>query len=143
MRIADIMTRDVTVARPETTLREAAREMADIDAGSLPVCDGRRLLGIVTDRDIVVRGIANDRPPSTTAVRDVMSEKVFYCFENDDVEDAAQLMAEHQVRRIPVLNREKRLVGMLSLADLGMSGAAEAKRALQGVSQPTDAPRQM
>jgi CBS domain-containing protein len=93
--------------------------------------------GWLTDRDIVVRAIAEDRSPGNTTVREVMSEGVCYCFEDDDVGQAAQVMAKHQVRRLPVLNRNKRLVGVVALADLGHTGETAAQRALKGISEPT------
>jgi CBS domain-containing protein len=92
-------------------------------------------------RDILVRTVAENRSAGNTAVREVMSERVRYCFDNDDVEDTAKLMAEHQVRRVPVVNRSKRLVGMIALADLGRSGISAAMKALGSVSEPTDQPR--
>jgi CBS domain-containing protein len=109
--------------------------------GALPVGENDRLVGMVTDRDIVVRAVAENRAAGNTAVREVMSERVYYCFDNDDVEDAAKVMAEHQVRRVPVVNRDKRLVGMIALADLGRSGVSAAMKALGGVSEPTEQPR--
>jgi CBS domain-containing protein len=99
------------------------------------------LIGMVTDRDIVVRSVAENRPPGNTAVREVMSEHVYYCYEDDDIEQAAQIMAEHQVRRLPVLNRNKRLVGIVALADLARVPTEAAHQALQGVSEPSDRPR--
>ena len=136
MRIADIMTRDVTVARPETTLREAAQEMARIDAGSLPVCDGRRLLGIVTDRDIVVRGLAKGLG-ADSSITQVMTEGVEYCFDDDDLVEVSDKMASSQIRRIPVVDRDKNLVGIVSLGDVAREARpAEAGDVLEEVSQP-------
>ena len=96
---------------------------------------------MVTDRDIVMRAVAEERSPGNISVREVMSETVCYCFEDDDVAQAAQIMAEHQVRRLPVLNRDKRLVGIIALADLGRAGAGTAREALAGISEPMDQPR--
>jgi CBS domain-containing protein len=115
--------------------------MRDENIGALPVGENDHLIGMVTDRDIVVRAVTQDSPPGNMAVRDVMSEHVYYCFEDDDVDRAAQVMAEHQVRRLPVLNRDKRLVGIVALADLGRSGGDTAKKALEGVSEPSDQER--
>ena len=115
--------------------------MKDEDIGALPVGEYDRLIGMVTDRDITMRAVAEDRLPSSTSVRDVMSEKIYYCFEDDDIEDAAQCMAENQVRRLPILNRDKRLTGIVSLADIAQSGEECEKRALEGVSEPSSEAR--
>jgi CBS domain-containing protein len=141
MQVQEIMTRGAEIVDPNTTIRDAARLMRADNVGALPVGENDRLIGMVTDRDIVIRAVAEDRPAGSTIVRDAMSEHVYYCFEDDDVEKAAQLMAEHQVRRLPVLNRDKRLTGVVALADLGRAGTAAAKRALEGVSEATDQPR--
>jgi CBS domain-containing protein len=109
--------------------------------GALPVGENDRLIGMITDRDITMRAVAEERSPGNTSVRDVMSEKIFYCFEDDDLEKAAKIMAEHQVRRLPVLNYNKRLVGVLALADLGRANPHAAEDALAGISQSTDKPR--
>ena len=136
MTISDIMTRDVQVVRAETTIREAAETMARIDAGSLPVCDGDRLLGMVTDRDIVVRGIAKGLSGSDTVSR-VMTEGVEYCFDDDELTDVEDKMATSQIRRIAVVNRDKKLVGILSLGDVAREARpAEAGDVLEEVSQP-------
>jgi CBS domain-containing protein len=141
MQIQEIMTRNVELTDPNVTVRDVARKMRADNIGALPVGENDRLVGIVTDRDILVRAVAEDRAPGNTTVREVMSEKVYYCFEDDDAERAAQIMADHQVRRLPVLNRDKRLVGIVALADLGRSETDVATRALKGVSEPTDQPR--
>ena len=141
MQVQEIMTRGVEVIDPNTTIRDAARKMRADNIGALPVGENDRLIGMVTDRDIVVRAVAENRPAGNTAVREVMSERIYYCFEDDDVGDAAETMAEHQVRRLPVLNRDKRLVGVVALADLGRGDTEAAKMALEGVSERTDQPR--
>jgi CBS domain-containing protein len=136
MKISDMMTRDVEVVRPEATLREAAELMARIDVGSLPVCDGKRLHGIVTDRDIIVRGIAKGLAVDT-GVTQVMTEGVEYCFEDDDLTEVCDKMATSQIRRIPVVDRDKNLVGIVSLGDLArQSPPAKAGDVLEEVSQP-------
>ena len=136
MKISDMMTRDVEVARPETTLRDAADTMARIDAGSLPVCDGRRLQGIITDRDIVVRALAKGLGPDTS-VAQVMTSDVEYCFDDDDLTEVCDKMATSQIRRIPVVNRDKELVGIVSLGDLArQSPPSKAGDVLEEVSQP-------
>jgi CBS domain-containing protein len=144
MNISEIMTRDPELIDPNASIRDAAQRMRSENVGALPVGENDRLIGMVTDRDIVVRGVAEERMAGTTSVRDVMSEKIFYCFDDNDLEAAAQCMAEHQVRRLPVLNRDKRLVGIVSLADIARAGDEQAeKTALEGVSEPSDEPRWM
>src|SRR5437868_13879368 len=112
MLIKDIMTRHVECVSPENTVQDAARKMRDLDVGPLPVCDNDRLAGLLTDRDITVRATAEGKIPARTKVRDVMTPEVVYCFEDDDVAEAARLMDEKQIRRLLVLNRDKRLVGI-------------------------------
>jgi len=124
MRIRDIMTRGVECVRPVDTLQQAARKMRDLDVGPMPVCgDDDRLAGMITDRDITIRATAEGLDPTEARVRDVMTEGVFYCFEDQDVRDAARTMEEQQVRRLVVLNRDKRLVGILSLGDVATETA--------------------
>ncbi len=136
MRISECMTKDVRVADPEQTIQAAARMMAQLDAGVLPVGDDDRLVGMITDRDIAVRGIAEGKGPDAK-VRDVMSSEVKYCFEDEKVDDVLRNMGDIQLRRLPVLNREKRLVGIVSIGDLATNGEkARAGEALGGISQP-------
>jgi CBS domain-containing protein len=135
MKVSDIMTRDVHLASPSQKLREAASEMEKCDVGVLPVGENDRLVGMITDRDIAVRGISHGLGPDAS-VRDVMSRDVRYCFEGDDLEDIAQNMADEQIRRLPVLNRDKRLVGIISLCDIAISQEIQAGGvALSGISQ--------
>lgn len=130
------MTRDVEIANPEQSIREVAQMMGRLDAGVMPVGDNDRLVGMITDRDIAVRGVAHGKGPDAK-VRDVMSREVKYCFDDDDVEDVLDNMGDLRVRRLPVLNRDKRLVGIVSLGDLARNGeVAEAGEALSGISQP-------
>jgi CBS domain-containing protein len=138
MQVNQVMSRQVRLASPTDTLQHAARMMAELDAGALPVGDNDRLVGMVTDRDIAIRGDAEGCDPTKTTVRQVMSgDTVKYCFEDDDVEKVAQNMAELKVRRLPVVNREKRLVGIVSLGDLSRHAHPNASgEALRGVSQP-------
>jgi CBS domain-containing protein len=117
MKVSECMTRDVEIANPDMSLREAARLMADCDAGVLPVGENDRLVGMLTDRDIAIRGVANGKGPDAK-IRDVMSGDVCWCYEDEDVDDALQQLAEEQIRRMPVLSREKRLVGIISIGDL-------------------------
>jgi CBS domain-containing protein len=120
MRVSDAMTADVRIAAPNQSIQDAAQMMAEIDAGVLPVGDNDRLVGVITDRDIAVRAVAKGLPPSVK-VRDVMSHEVMYCFDDEDIDDVAQNMADIKVRRLPVLNRSKRLVGIVSLGDIAMA----------------------
>jgi CBS domain-containing protein len=138
MQLRDVMTRKVTVVPPEATVQDAARKMEQLDIGPLPVCDGERLVGMITDRDIIVRAVAQRRDPATTAVHEVMTPEVAYCFEDQDVAEARRLMAERQLRRLPVLNRNKWLVGIVALGDLAVDtgdpqGVGET---LKAVSEP-------
>jgi len=136
MKIVDVMSRNVQLINSHETLRNAAVLMKKIDAGILPVADGERLVGMITDRDIVVRGLGEGKGPDAE-VRDVMTHEVKYCFDDEDVAEVANNMAELQVRRLPVMDREKRLVGIVSLADLATEGSlAKTARALHGISQP-------
>jgi CBS domain-containing protein len=136
MRVAEVMTRDVRLIEPNQTIRDAARLMAEMDAGIVPVREGDRLVGMITDRDIAVRAVAQGRGPDT-AVREVMTDEVKYCYEDDDTNDVARNMADIQVRRLPVLTREKRLVGIISLGDMAVSDeAGKAGEAVAGISQP-------
>ena len=136
MKVNEAMTRDVRVASPDETIRQAAEAMATLDAGVLPVGENDHLIGMITDRDIAIRGIAQGKGP-TAKVRDVMTEDVKYCFDDQEVEEVTRNMADIQIRRLPVLNREKRLVGILSLGDIAISPASkEAGDALRGISRP-------
>jgi CBS domain-containing protein len=138
MRVRDVMTHGAECVAPSASLQEAARKMKNLDVGPLPVCEGDRLVGMITDRDITVRGTAEGCDPRTTRVRDVLTPDVVYCFENQDVKDAARLMAENQVRRLVVLNEAKRLVGIVSLGDLALESgdAGLSARTLEDVSLP-------
>ena len=136
MRIAEVMTRDVRIASPDETLRQAASMMAAIDAGVLPVGDNGRLVGMITDRDIAIRGVGKGLGPDS-AIREVMSKDVKYCFEDDDLEEVSRNMGDIQVRRLPVLDHDKKLVGIVSLGDLAMEQGAVAGRALSEISEPS------
>jgi len=141
MQVKDVMTRGAECIRPDDNLQQAARRMKDLDVGPLPVCDHDKLVGMLTDRDIVVRAIAEGRDPATTRVRDVMSPGICACFEDDDVGEAAKLMREKQIRRLVVLNRDRRLAGIVSLGDLATETHDESLtgRTLEHVSQPAGA----
>lgn len=136
MRVSEVMTRDVRLIEPNQTIRDAARLMAEMDAGIMPVREGDRLVGMITDRDIAVRAVAEGKGPDT-AVREVMTDDVKYCFEDDDTDAVARNMADIQVRRLPVLNRDKRLVGIISLGDMAVTdGSGRVADAVAGISQP-------
>jgi CBS domain-containing protein len=136
MKIGNIMQRDVKIISPDETVREAAAAMKKLDVGALPIGEHDKLVGMITDRDIAIRGIAEGKGPDTK-VRAVMSHEVKYCFEDEDVDHVAENMAELQIRRLPVLNRDKRLVGIVSLGDLATQGSLpKTARALHGISQP-------
>jgi uncharacterized protein (DUF2267 family)/CBS domain-containing protein len=136
MRVSDAMTRDVHLARPDQTIQDAARLMLEIDAGVLPVGENDRLVGMITDRDIAVRAVAEGKSPATK-VREVMSADVKYCFDDEDTEHVARNMGEQQVRRLPVVDRDKRLVGILALGDLAISQRPQpVGEALQDISRP-------
>jgi CBS domain-containing protein len=137
MQLKDVMTTKVQLTDPTTKIREAAVSMRDGDFGLLPVGANDRLVGTITDRDITVRAVAEGKDPNTTAVSDVMSEGIHYCFEDQEVEEAARLMSKAQVRRLPVLNRDKRLVGIVALGDLAIEARSggPASEALSGVSK--------
>jgi CBS domain-containing protein len=134
MKVSEAMTRDVRVANPEETVQQAARMMADLDAGALPVGDNDHLVGMITDRDIAIRGVAKGKGPKAK-VKDVMTQDVKYCFEDQDVEEVTNNMGDIQVRRLPVVNREKRLVGILSLGDIASRRQQAAAEALSGISR--------
>jgi len=139
MQVKDIMTPKPECVRPDDTLQDAARRMRDLDVGPLPVCgDDDRLAGMITDRDITVRAVAEGKDPRTTRVREVMTEEIIYCFEDQDVQEAARTMQERQVRRLLVMNRDKRLVGIVSLGDLATESGDTRKsgEVLQDVSEP-------
>lgn len=135
-RIADIMSTDVTTIQPQESLRRAAQCMQELDVGALPVCDGKQLLGMLTDRDIVVRGIASGLDADQACVSDIMSTDVDTCSPEQDSDEAKRLMGERQVRRLPVVDAEQRLVGILSLADLALRERGDLDRAVREISQP-------
>jgi len=136
MRVSDAMSRDVRIANPNQRISEAARTMTEIDAGVLPVGEDDRLVGMITDRDIAVRAVAGGKGPDTP-VREVMTTEVKYCFEDEDLVHVSKNMAELQLRRLPVVNRDKRLVGILALADIAATeGSRVSGRAIEGITRP-------
>lgn len=135
MRVSEAMSRDVRLANPGQSIRDVAKIMADIDAGSVPVSENDRLVGMITDRDIAIRAVAAGKGPDTP-VREVMSREVKYCFDDEDLDHVAQNMGDIRVRRLPVVNREKRLVGIVSLGDVATKESEVAGKAVQEISQP-------
>ena len=134
MKIRDVMTRDAKLTNPNDTLQHAARMMKECDCGVLPVAEGDRLVGMITDRDIAVRCIAAGKGPDTR-VREAMTQEVKYCFEDEDADHVAENMAEIQVRRLPVMTHDKRLVGIVSIGDLARK-EPERGMALHGIARP-------
>jgi len=139
MKIREVMTRAVESVRPDQTLQEAAAKMKSLDVGPMPVTEGDRLVGMLTDRDIVVRAVADGRDARTTKVRDAMTSDVVCCKEDDDVEDAATKMKDRQIRRIVVVDAQQRLAGIVSLADIAVNTSDEkmSGRIVEEVSKPS------
>jgi CBS domain-containing protein len=137
MEVRKVMTRDVKIASPDDTLQRAAQLMSEGDFGILPVGENDRLVGMLSDRDIVVRAVAKGKAPNQCYVRDVMSHDIKYIYEDESLEDAARNMSLLQVRRLPVLNGDKRLIGIVSLGDLALKSTKPAAGALKEVSQHT------
>lgn len=136
-RIAEVMTRGVRTMTPNESVIQAAQAMEELDVGAIPVCDGTRLVGMVTDRDLVVRGIAQARVPQATPLHEVMSHDVCSCYEDEPVEAVVERMREEQIRRVPVLDRDERVVGIVSLGDIAVKESdVVAGRALEEISEP-------
>ena len=138
MKVQDLMTSDVSCCQSGDSIQEAARVMQSLNVGSVPVCDNKKVVGIITDRDIAVQAVANGRPP-TTAVTDCMSKKIVSCTPDTDAHEAADLMSQHQIRRLPVVSTTGELVGICSIGDLATIDihVNEAGNALSKISQPT------
>ena len=137
-KLTDLMSRDVKVISPDTSIRDAANEMREGDFGMLPVGENDRMIGAITDRDIAIRAIAAGKDGSTK-VRDVMSEGIFWVYEDQSIDDAAKMMSERQVRRLPVVDRNKRLVGIVALGDFAVESSEirPAAEALSEISKPS------
>jgi CBS domain-containing protein len=136
MRVSEAMTREVRVATPGQSIREVAKVMAEIDAGAMPVGENDRLVGMITDRDIAIRGIGQGKGPDTP-VREVMStDTVLYCYEDEELDHVAKNMGDEQVRRLPVVNRDKRLVGIVSLGEVARRETRAASKAVKGATRP-------
>jgi len=138
MRVNEVMTRHVALTHPDSTLQDAADRMKELDVGVLPVCENDRLVGVLTDRDLAVRCVSAGLDPWTDKVRDAMTADVFFCFADQDVAEAARIMKERQVRRLIVLDRDRRLAGIVSLGDLAVDAGDKrmAGDVLQAVSTP-------
>jgi CBS domain-containing protein len=139
MQVKDLMTHDVEVVRPDTPLREAAEKMRSLNVGVMPVCDGRKLRGMLTDRDITVRATALGRDPNSTTAGETMTPDVVYCYDDQDVREAAELMQQLQIRRIPIVNRDNELVGIVSLGDLAVDHGSDtlSGQVIEDISQPS------
>jgi len=139
MNVESLMTREVAVVSPTDSVRSAADVLKRLNIGSAPVCNGRSLVGMITDRDIAVRAVADGRDPLNTPVEQVMTRDVVYCFEDQDVQEVADAMSASQVRRMPILNRQHELVGIVSLGDLAVDVADDemSGEVLEEVSQPS------
>lgn len=134
--VSDIMTTEVCVIQPQESLRVAAQRMQSLDIGALPVCDGERLLGMLTDRDITVRGVADGLNPDEACASDVMTPNVEFCTADQDSEEVMRLMGDKQIRRLPVVDTDRRLVGIVSLGDLATRQPGHIDRALREISEP-------
>jgi CBS domain-containing protein len=143
MELRDIMTRNVEVVNGNASLKEAATKMKELDVGLIPVCDGDRLKGLLTDRDITIRATANGRDPSKTKVNEVMSTDIAYCLEDQAVDEAVILMEARQIRRLPILNQDKQLVGIVSLADIAVHVGDRdlTGETLEEISEPAEPKR--
>jgi CBS domain-containing protein len=136
VKVGEIMTRGVEVAKPDDSLQQAAARMAELDTGVLPVGEGDRLVGMLTDRDIAIRAVARGKGPDAK-VSEAMTPEVRYCFEDEDLDDVVRTMGENKVRRLPVMSREKRLVGIVSLGDVALYGdSGQTDAAAAAVSEP-------
>src|SRR5688500_5633119 len=142
MKLKDIMTRDVDVIHPNNTLQTAAEQMRHRDIGFLPVCDGYLLIGVLTDRDVITRALAEGTESKAMLGRDLVTSPAIYCFDDQNVDEAAKLMHDNQIRRLVILSRDKRMVGVVSLGDLAMNTDDKLSgEVLQSVSEPLSASR--
>ena len=141
-RIAEVMTRDVRSVSPQETIRRAAQMMDELNVGALPVCDGQKLVGMVTDRDITIRAVAAGQSPDSAHVEDVMSAAVRWCFDDQTVDEVMQQMGDSQIRRVPVVDHDtKELIGIVSLGDMATKHSAQVDRTLEEISSPSEPDR--
>ena len=138
MTLKDVMTRGVREISPDSSLRDAAKQMKELNVGVLPVCDGNRIVGVLTDRDIAIRAVAEGCDPDSTKSSEVMSPGVVYCYEDEDVREAARLMEKRQIRRLLVMDRNQKAVGIVSLGDLATRQRDDrlSGQVLEGISEP-------
>jgi CBS domain-containing protein len=141
MKVENIMTREVEVVSPGDTIQTAARRMDELNVGALPVCDGERLVGMITDRDITVRATAAGLAPGETKVSDAMTADVQWCYADEDVDELIKKMGDVQIRRIPVVDADKRVVGIISLGDLADDRISGAEKTLRRISTPAEPDR--
>ena len=143
MELRDIMTRNVEIVSADCSLKEAATKMREFDVGLIPVCEGGRLRGMVSDRDITIRATADGRDPVKTKVSEIMSTDIAYCLEDQEIEEAVSLMEARQIRRLPVLDTDKRLVGIVSLGDVAVHVGDRdlTGETLEEISQPAEPKR--
>jgi CBS domain-containing protein len=135
MKVREIMTTDVECVAPDTGIRDLANKMKTLDVGFIPVCENDRLVGTLTDRDIVIRGIAVGKDIDSTAAQDIMTKEVHWCYEADDVKDVAKIMREKEVRRVLILDQDKRLVGVVSIGDISKVEEHESGKTLKDISE--------
>jgi CBS domain-containing protein len=142
-KVKDILTSDVEVVAPDTRIHEVARKMKELDVGSVPVCTGKRLVGMITDRDIAIRTVAEGRDPGNTPVSDAMTEGVIFCYEDQDIDVARRLMEQYQIRRLPVVDAQDQLVGIVSLGDIATRSQDEQEtgETLREISEPSQPER--
>ncbi|WP_334190376.1 CBS domain-containing protein [Noviherbaspirillum sp.] len=136
--ISEVMTPDAALVRPDDSIADAAQLMRDWDVGALPVCNGKRLMGMITDRDITVRAVADQRDPADMRVADVMTDEVLWCYDDQGVDEVLRQMGDAQIRRMPVINRDNQLVGMVALGDLATRSDADTDGTLEDISAPAD-----
>lgn len=138
MKVRDVMTEGAECTRPDATIREAASRMKALDVGVLPVCEGDRLIGMLTDRDIILRSVAAGHAPEEHRVQEAMTKEMYYCFEEEDVAEVTKVMRQRQIRRVPVLNHDKRLTGIMSIGDVAVTTHDDrlVGNALEGISEP-------
>jgi len=141
-RISEVMTRGVEVVRPDESLQHAAQLMDELNIGALPVCDGARIVGMITDRDITVRATAAGLPPGETCVSEVMTAQTRWCTQNESTDDVMKQMGDVQIRRLPVLNEDNELVGIVSLGDLATRQSGHVDEALRDISWPSEPDRE-
>jgi CBS domain-containing protein len=143
--LREVMTTEVTTLLPSATVQDAAHHMKTLNVGSIPICEHNQLVGMLTDRDIVVRVIAERHNPETQQIQDVMTPQVDYCYEDQDVEEAAQVMQDRQIRRLPIIDRDNQLVGIVSLGDLAVKTNEEktTAQALEQISLPAEPSRKV